>query len=117
VSDACEVRFSSCGLHAQVWYTEKTGLNYKVCVPHAQAGCMSRVTIMRAIAQVCNGSGEDPTCADSVDILDFSVADHLVRMPSAVTPWALYQLLGVQRAQVYLDLPICGCKQLGPLPQ
>jgi len=56
----------------EVWYTESSGLNYKVC----------------------NGSGEDPSCADSVSVIDFSVADHLV----------------------YLDLPICGCKPLGPMP-
>lgn len=29
---------------------------------------------------VCNGSGEDPNCADSVPVIDFSVSDHLSYM-------------------------------------
>ena len=57
----------------EVWYTEQTGLDYKVC----------------------NGSGEDPTCADSVSVFDYSVADHLV----------------------YLDVHICGCYNLPPPPR
>ena len=49
----------------EVWYTQETGLEYKGC----------------------DGSGEDPTCADSVHFWDYSAKDHCH----------------------YLDYPICGC--------
>ena len=79
----------------QVWYTEKTGLDYKVCTFHADTRVILRVlrtktsslapkriansgTALSTVPQVCDGSGEDPTCADSVSVVDFSVADHLV---------------------------------------
>lgn len=78
-----------------MWYTESSGLNYKVC----------------------NGSGEDPSCADSVSVIDFSVADHLVSMHSVARAQRFAAVHWLARLwQVYLDLPICGCKPLGPMP-
>jgi len=45
-----------CAHPPQVWYDVESGLNYKVC----------------------DGSGEDPSCADGVHFWDFSIDDHLV---------------------------------------
>lgn len=101
----------------EVWYTAETGIdNYKVRYPsmtrprvctrvcvtndacwmnrgshltsrHSQRICPHVVHAYLCNRQVCDGTGEDPTCADSVHFWDYSAADHCH----------------------YLDYPICGC--------